>query len=99
MARKTQEGRGFGAGISVRVAAWLAWALSAITAASVGCSVVLAFYNQADFRSLSYLVGVLSSALVGAFVASRRPRNPVGWLLLGGVTMLALQELTLQYAT
>jgi hypothetical protein len=29
------------------------------------------------------LVAVLSAATVGALVASRRPRHPVGWLLLG----------------
>jgi hypothetical protein len=29
------------------------------------------------------VVAVLSAATVGALVASRRPRHPVGWLLLG----------------
>jgi hypothetical protein len=29
------------------------------------------------------LLATVSSAIVGAVLASRRPRHPVGWLLLG----------------
>jgi hypothetical protein len=37
-----------------------------------------------------YLLGMVSAATVGAVVASRRPRHPVGWLLLAlGLTVAA----------
>jgi hypothetical protein len=32
--------------------------------------------------AVAYLVGLVSAASVGALLASRRPRHPVGWLLL-----------------
>jgi hypothetical protein len=97
MVRKAQDKQDAETKVSSRAAAGLAWLLVTTTVAAVGCAVVLAFSNQADFRNLTYLVGVLSSVIVGALIVFRRPRNPVGWLLLGGVTTLAIQEFTLQY--
>ncbi len=43
--------------------------------------------------ALAYLI-----VLVGGLIASRRPRNPIGWLLLFGATATALQGLAGQYA-
>jgi hypothetical protein len=76
-----------------RWAAGLAWGLWAL--AMLGLAVVpwldelLRQAGRADLAALvpSAVVGpllaVLSAATVGALVASRRPRHPVGWLLLG----------------
>jgi hypothetical protein len=42
--------------------------------------------------------GAITSAVVGAVVASRRPRNPVGWFFLGSSMSLTLAEFTSEYA-
>ena len=72
-------------------AAWLAWALAGLTVLTL----VLAFWlggllwsTGRDPRPSNATLGAVvlvtvSAAAVGALVASRRPRHPVGWLLLG----------------
>jgi hypothetical protein len=44
------------------------------------------------------VLGAVSTATVGALVASRRPRHPVGWLLLGFGLSLCAAGLALAYA-
>ena len=82
-----------GLGRPRRWTAGLAWALWALV--MLGLAVVLwmdSLLRQAGRADLAALVpgsivgplvAVLSAATVGALVASRRPRHPVGWLLLG----------------
>jgi hypothetical protein len=77
-------------GIS-RWPAWLAWALAGLTMLTL----VLALWlggllwstgrdPRPSIATLGAVVLVMvSAATVGALVASRRPRHPVGWLLLG----------------
>ena len=48
--------------------------------------------------SLSLLVFGVPSALVGALVASRQPRNPVGWFFVVSATCWAVNEATGRYA-
>jgi hypothetical protein len=43
-------------------------------------------------RTLS-LVGIVGAPILGGLIASRRPRNPYGWLWLGFGLGLALQHL------
>ena len=44
-----------------------------------------------DADAVPYVLALVSAATVGAVVASRRPRHPVGWLLLGlGLSVIAL---------
>ena len=45
-------------------------------------------------RASSLLVFVVPSALVGAVVASRQPRNPVGWFFVVSATCWAVNEAT-----
>jgi hypothetical protein len=83
------------------VNAWaLAWALWALV--MVGFLVTLRLdsllrrVGRPDLVSISgdavpYLLAMGSAATVGAVLAGRRPRHPVGWLLLGiGVSVIAL---------
>jgi hypothetical protein len=68
------------------VAAWTPWAL-----AMAGCLVIPwldRLLRQAGRPDLVQWdtrpgVAVVSAATIGAVLASRRPRHPVGWLLLG----------------
>jgi hypothetical protein len=74
-----------------RRAAWLAWALW--TLVLLGLSVTPWLNQQArqvgrsdlgsDANSVVYGLVAVSAATVGAVLAGRRPRHPVGWLLLG----------------
>jgi hypothetical protein len=70
----------------------LAWVLWAVTVLSLPVVVWLyQLLRQAGLSELGIpvaanlplLVAVVSAATVGAVLASRRPRHPVGWLLLG----------------
>ena len=77
----------------------LPWAIWVVTVA-IGIAVAPAAMQDGLLPFVSYTVFVLAFATVGALVASRRPRNPIGWLLLlaglsytlGGVTVDAAQH-------
>ena len=85
-----EQGRGIG-GMSRRTAAWLAWSLWAVTVTLTALSLVLLVLNLRypnapipNFWLQNALVVI--DVTVGAIVASRRPENPIGWLLcLSGV--------------
>jgi hypothetical protein len=47
--------------------------------------------------SIPLVVAAVSAVTVGAVLATRRPRHPVGWLLLGLGLCLALHHLTFSY--
>ena len=77
--------------MSRRTAAWLAWSLWAVTVTLTALSLVLLVLNL-RYPNATIHNDCLGNALVvidvtvGALVASRRPENPVGWLLcLSGV--------------
>jgi hypothetical protein len=83
---------------STRVAAWLAWSLCALTLILVACVVAFEALYRVSLSGLSSLVFVVPSALVGAVVASRQPRNPVGWFFVVSATCWAVNEATGRYA-
>jgi hypothetical protein len=64
----------------------VAWAVAAVSIAGFAAAWILAVINRdlfhitADFGPDRFLVAY---TVVGAVLASRRPANPVGWLLLG----------------
>jgi hypothetical protein len=71
------------------VSAWVLWALFVVGVALVGwLDLLLRQAGRADLvqwiggRDADAALGLVSAATVGAVVASRRPRHPVGWLLL-----------------
>jgi hypothetical protein len=65
-------------GMSASVA-WFAWALCTLTVALVACAVAFTVLTRTGPRDFTFLLGVLSSAIVGTLVTSRRPENPIGW--------------------
>jgi hypothetical protein len=64
-------------------ARWLAWALGALTLELIACALVLALLNRYSLWDVTFLVAQVSAALVCGPIASRRPRNPVGWFIIG----------------
>jgi hypothetical protein len=76
--------------MSVRTAAWLAWALFGITVAVFAVGVVFATLSLiADPSRLAQSAGefltilpFFSFPVVGVLIASRRPRNWIGWICL-----------------
>ncbi|MDP9021690.1 MAG: histidine kinase, partial [Actinomycetota bacterium] len=49
-------------------------------------------FDKSGMESVALLVPYLAIAVIGALVASRHPRNPVGWLLLGVAFFAALSS-------
>src|SRR5918993_4974304 len=80
-----EQGRGAG-GMSHRAAAWLAWSLWALTLVLTALSLLLLALNRSEPNVHLYdywaesTLGALTFSTVGAFVASRRPENPIGWI-------------------
>jgi hypothetical protein len=87
-----------------RVAAGLAWVLWAICVALVALAVVLVLNTPPvparDGRNLDVLAAVpfLTYATVGAFVAARRPKNAVGWVLCSMGLVFAFHAFAGAYA-
>jgi hypothetical protein len=69
--------------------AWALWALAMLgIAAALWLDHLLDQAGRADLAQLnasdlSWLLALVSAPTVGAVLATRRPRHPVGWLLLG----------------
>jgi hypothetical protein len=81
-----------------RVVGWLARGVCALVLVLVACAALLAVSNHYDLWRVDFLIPVASAALVGALIASRQPRNPVGWFILGHAFCFSLGEFGRQYA-
>ncbi len=97
------------------IARRLAWALWAVAVTLVAAEVLFAIQNGGREGGGSYgavfdgsygavfdtlfRLGLLVFPTVGAFVASRRPKNAIGWIMLGTGVLLALSGFALSYAT
>jgi hypothetical protein len=75
----------------------LAWGTCALTLVLTACTVVLATLNHHGFDNVSFSIVGLSSAVVGAVVALKRPANLVGWLFLFAALLFTLQGLAAEY--
>lgn len=91
--------------MSHRAAAWLAWSLWALTLVLTALSLLLLALNRSepnvplyDFWAESTL-GALTFSTVGAFVASRRPQNPIGWIFCAVGLYAGVGHFAGQYAT
>jgi hypothetical protein len=97
------EGQEIG-GMSRRTAAWLAWSLCALSLALTALSLFLLDLNLSHPNTHIYnpwLDNTLTAVFyptVGALVASRRPENPVGWLLCLFGLVISISHFGAQYA-
>ena len=91
--------------MTARRVAWTLWAVAvALTLAGL---VFLALNGSTETpNSIGtpvvdgvFAVLFLSFATVGALISARQPRNPIGWLFLGGGLAAALEEPLLGYST
>src|SRR3954471_2244502 len=83
-------------------ARWTVTAIAAAVAVSAAAVGVSIWITAHDGRSVPYVVFNaavgFAFAVVGAVVAAARPRNRVGWLMLGGGVLWALGELFVDLA-
>ena len=85
----------------------LAWSLCALTLLVMASSLLLILLGSSNplpqgvtpWRDQAVsLVGIVGAPILGGLIASRRPRNPYGWLWLGFGLGLALQHLGASYS-
>jgi hypothetical protein len=89
--------------MSYRAAAWLAWSLWALSVAVTTLSLVLLalIRSHPGLHVFDFWLGnslVVIDVTVGAIVASRRPENPVGWLLCLSGVATSTSTFSSQYA-
>jgi hypothetical protein len=104
--RETEQGRGTG-WMNSRAAFGLAWSLCAATLVVLALSLVLILLGwstpqpraEISWRNQAIsLIGLVGAPILGGLIASRRPRNPYGWVWLGFGLGLTLQQLATSYA-
>ena len=84
--------------------AWLAWAMGVLSVALAVGAVGLAGRNGEDLAELvlnHHAIGIVTAiglSVLGALIASRRPRNPIGWLMSVAALLLGVFSFTQQYA-
>jgi signal transduction histidine kinase len=83
-----------------RTASWLAWSMGMVAAAAIaGTLAVDVAASSLDAFTILGIPAVLAFSVVGALIASRRPDNPIGWILCGAGLSFALGSLAGEYAT
>jgi hypothetical protein len=95
MALQTQEEKTMSKRISFRLA-WLAWVLFLI----IMLFTELLTVKNVSFELLSdifYDLVLLIFITVGAFIASHRPENPIGWIICATTLIWALSGFALEY--
>src|SRR5215216_492283 len=101
-----ERGRGGG----TRASSWLAWSLAGLSVVMFVASILLCLLARsahvpsswdADLSIVGLLLGgglFLLFPLVGALIASRRQRNPIGWILLADGLLWTLSDVMDYYA-
>jgi hypothetical protein len=90
--------------MSIRAATHLAWALCALSLALTALSLFLLILNLSHPNTHLYepwldnTVTTVFFSTVGALIASRRPENPVGWLLCLYGLVITISHFIAQYA-
>jgi hypothetical protein len=93
-----------------RAAAWLAWSLVALSVALLLGGIALALVTRSTVPDLPFggetedgsvvadLVTLLTFSVVGAIIASRHPRNTLGWLFCSVGVTIGLNSFVGDYA-
>src|SRR5918999_191113 len=89
--------------MSYRTASRLAWSLWGLSLTLTALAIVLLALNLSHPHThiFDWWVGTTLSVIdvtVGAIVASRRPQNPIGWLLLVSSLAITMNNFSAQYA-
>ena len=89
--------------MTTRTASRLAWGVSFLCLAMLSASLVLLYLNRtaidsASTADVSDLIATLTLGLLGGLVASRRPANPIGWILLTIAVAVGLSALSTHVA-
>ena len=98
-----EQGRGVG-GNSRRVAARIAWSLGTLSLALTALSLLLLGLNSSHPDVPTYpswpvdTLVALGNSIVGAVVASRRPKHPIGWLFCASGLLEGLDHFCGEYA-
>jgi len=104
-----EQGLGIG-GTRSRAASWLGWALLALSLALLVGGIALSLATSStvsdrpvggeteDSSVVSDLVTLLPFSVVGAIVASRHPRNAIGWLFCSVGVTIGLNSFSGDYA-
>ena len=93
--------------MSTRAAPWLAWSLMVLSVVLVVGGIALAlmtrsttperpYYGPVD--AVFFLATVLTFSVVGAIIASRQPRNAIGWIFCGVGLVMGINSLAGGYA-
>jgi signal transduction histidine kinase len=80
----------------------LAWPLCAVGLLTAVGTAALAFANRSAMHSLDQanpteIILPVGYAIIGALLASRKPRNPIGWIFLGIAIFTGIPGLASQY--
>ena len=90
--------------MSARAAAWLAWSLWTLCVGLFALTLVLLVLTPPirntwpDALIVLLRVMALTFPTVGALIASRRPKNPIGWVLCATGLFTGVQSLAEAYA-
>jgi hypothetical protein len=90
--------------MSTRIAKWLAWSLVALSLLLTALSLLLLVLNLSHPNAHIYdywlenAIAAISFAPVGALIVSRRPENPVGWLMCLLGVAFSIAHFSAQYA-
>jgi hypothetical protein len=92
--------------MNARASSWIAWSVCVVTLLVLALSMLLIALGWSTplprgwtpWRDQTVsLMGLIGAPILGGLIASRRPRNPYGWLWLGFGLGLAVQSLAMSY--
>jgi signal transduction histidine kinase len=89
--------------MSFRASERLAWSICGASFALIAAGFLLLILNRSTVHASSWFLIIfyapaLTFSTLGALIAARRPKNPIGWMLASFGLITALQYFTAEYA-